>query len=250
MITAWKRCTSIVVRLAGAAAVLMACAGMVLVCVLGAEGYAMYAQAVREKPVRLLKEELYGRPGFVTIDQLPEIYVDAVVAVEDKRFWHHSGVDPLAIMRAVGYDLFTLSFAQGGSTITQQLAKNQYFTQQKTLVRKFAEVFTAWELENSCTKEEIFEMYVNTIYFGSGYDGISQAAEGYFGTTPDRLTDAQAVMLAGLPNAPSVYSLDENPQLARQRMRQVLDRMVECRMLTGHRAQELMEESLHPADKI
>lgn len=154
-----------------------------------------------------------------------------------------AGVDPLATARALGYDIFTLSFAQGGSTITQQLAKNQYFTQDKTLVRKFAEVFAAWELERCCTKAEILEMYVNTIYFGSGYEGISQAAKGYFGTTPAKLTDAQAVMLAGLPNAPSVYSLDENPTLARQRMRQVLDSMVKCRVITEQRAQELMDQA-------
>lgn len=86
-------------------------------------------------------------------------------------------------------------------------------------------------------------MYVNTIYFGSGYEGISQAAKGYFGTTPAKLTDAQAVMLAGLPNAPSVYSLDENPTLARQRMRQVLDSMVKCRVITEQRAQELMDQA-------
>ena len=243
MLAVIRRYSILAARWMGSVMTFLVCVGMVLVCILSMQGYAMYERAIKQKPVRCLVEQLRSDPSFVTIDQLPEIYVDAVVAVEDKRFWSHGGVDPLATARALGYDIFTLSFAQGGSTITQQLAKNQYFTQDKTLVRKFAEVFAAWELERCCTKAEILEMYVNTIYFGSGYEGISQAAKGYFGTTPAKLTDAQAVMLAGLPNAPSVYSLDENPTLARQRMRQVLDSMVKCRVTTEQRAQELMDQA-------
>ena len=122
----------------------------------------------------------------------------------------------------------SLFFVEGGSTITQQLMKNQYFTQDKNFERKFAEIFAAWDMEREYTKEEIFELYVNTIYFGSGYYGIHDAAQGYFGKDPAGLTESEAVMLAGLPNAPSVYSLDANPALARQRMRQVLDSMVDC----------------------
>ncbi|MFR7478366.1 MAG: transglycosylase domain-containing protein [Acutalibacteraceae bacterium] len=136
-----------------------------------------------------------------------------------------------------------LSLAEGGSTITQQLMKNQYFTQEKKLERKFAEIYAAWELESYCRKQEILELYVNTIYFGSGYYGIYEAAMGYYGKEPSELTDQEAVMLAGLPNAPSAYALDTNPELARQRMDQVLDSMVECGALSREEADRLAADA-------
>lgn len=205
----------------------------------GIKGYNMYREAVKETPVSELTESIRGMDGFTEYEELPEIYVEAVISVEDKRFWDHNGVDYLAIGRAVWNDLRTLSFAEGGSTITQQLMKNEYFTQEKKLERKVAEVFAAWDLERECSKKEIFELYVNTIYFGSGYYGIHDAAEGYYGKEPSELTDYEAVMLAGLPNAPSAYSPDTNPELARQRMRQVLDRMVECEAISQEEADEI-----------
>ncbi len=205
----------------------------------GIEGYNLYRAAVEEKPVEELAASIREQDDFVSYDRLPQIYIDAVISAEDQRFWTHSGVDFLAIGRALWHDLQTLSFAEGGSTISQQLMKNQYFTQDKTLERKFAEIFAAWKLEKTYTKQEIFEMYVNTIYFGSGYYGIAQAAEGYYGKEPVELTDSEAVMLAGLPNAPSAYALDTNPELARQRMDQVLERMVDCGKLTAVEAAAL-----------
>ena len=205
----------------------------------GIEGYNLYRAAVEEKPVEELAASIREQDGFVSYDRLPQIYIDAVVSAEDQRFWTHSGVDFLAIGRALWHDLQTLSFAEGGSTISQQLMKNQYFTQDKTLERKFAEIFAAWKLEKTYTKQEIFEMYVNTIYFGSGYYGIAQAAEGYYGKEPEELTDYEAVMLAGLPNAPSAYAKDTNLELARQRMDQVLERMVDCGKLTAAEAAAL-----------
>ena len=166
--------------------------------------------------------------------------MQAVIAAEDQRFWTHGGYDLIAIGRALWNDLRTLSFAEGGSTITQQLAKNQYFTQEKRIERKVAEVFAAVEIEAVFTKEEIFELYVNTIYFGSGYYGIYDAAMGYYGKEPSALSDAEAVMLAGLPNAPSAYSPDVSPELAGQRMRQVLRCMTEQGVLTESEADALL----------
>ena len=133
--------------------------------------------------------------------------------------------------------------AEGGSTITQQLMKNEYFTQEKKLERKFAEIFAAWDIEKQYSKEDIFELYVNTIYFGSGYYGIYDAAEGYFGKEPSELSEYEAVMLAGLPNAPSAYSPDTSPELAKQRMRQVLDRMVECEVIDQTEADNLLAQA-------
>ena len=210
--------------------------------VFAVKGYEMYKAAFEETPLLDKIAAIRSTEGFTGYGQLPQIYIDAVLSVEDRRFFTHGGVDYLAILRALWNDLTSLSFAEGGSTITQQLMKNQYFTQDKTFERKFAEVFAAWELEKHCSKQEIFELYVNTIYFGSGYYGIHDAAMGYFGKTPDQLTDAEAVLLAGLPNAPSAYSPDENPDLAFQRMGQVVQKMQSCGKLTAEEAQQLLAQ--------
>ena len=127
--------------------------------------------------------------------------------------------------------------------ITQQLMNDEYFTKEKKLERKFAEIFAAWDIEKQYSKEDIFELYVNTIYFGSGYYGIYDAAEGYFGKEPSELNEYEAVMLAGLPNAPSAYSPDTSPELAKQRMRQVLDRMVECEVIDQTEADNLLAQA-------
>lgn len=207
----------------------------------GIKGYNMYRDAVEKTPISEKVESIRGMEGFTEYGELPKIYVDAVISVEDKRFWSHSGIDVLAIGRAMWNDLQTMSFAEGGSTITQQIAKNEYFTQEKKLERKFAEIFLALELEADYSKQEIFELYVNTVYFGSGYYGIHDAAQGYYGKEPSELSDYEAVMLAGLPNAPSAYSPDSSPELAKQRMKQVLDRMVDCGKMTEEKADKLLE---------
>lgn len=217
-----------------------ACAALIAGIVFTVQGYNLYKDAVEKEPLAQKVEEIRQMEGFTTFDELPDIYVDAVISVEDHRFWDHNGIDPIAIGRALWNDICTLSFAEGGSTITQQVMKNLYFTQEKKLERKFAEVFAAFALESLCDKEEIFELYVNTIYFGSGYYGIHDAAQGYYGKDPQELSDYEAVMLAGLPNAPSVYSPDTNPQLAQQRMAQVLDRMIDCDVITQQEADALL----------
>ncbi len=201
----------------------------------------MYRSAVQTTPIQEKMSEIQSMEHFVKYDELPQIYIDAVVSVEDHRFYSHPGIDPIAIGRAVWNDIRTLSFAEGGSTITQQLAKNLYYTQEKKLERKFAEVFTAFAIEASYDKNDIFELYVNTIYFGSGYYGIYEAAQGYYGKVPSELSDYEAVMLAGLPNAPSAYSPDADPDLARQRMKQVLKQMVKNEVITDIQAEEILK---------
>lgn len=191
-------------------------------------GWNMHRDAVRERPVRQVYAELSAEEHFVRFEDLPEFYVNAVTATEDKDFWGHKGIDPSAIIRALLHDIRALGFVEGGSTITMQNAKNLYYTQEKRLERKAAEIFTAFEIEDKLSKEQIFELYVNTIYFGSNYYGIYAASMGYYGVPPERLTDEQCAVLAGIPQAPSVYSPDENPDLAQQRAEQVLDRMREC----------------------
>lgn len=208
----------------------------------GIKGYQMYQEAVKETPISQIGEAIRSQDGFTTYDELPPIYIDAVIAAEDKRFESHCGIDPIAIARALWIDLTTLSFKEGGSTITQQIAKNQLFTQEKRMERKAAEVFAVFALEKEYSKKELFELYVNSIYFGSGYYGIHDASRGYFGKDPRELTDYEAVLLAGLPNAPSVYSLNNSVELAQKRMAVVLRRMIKCDKITEEEAEELLKQ--------
>jgi monofunctional glycosyltransferase len=208
----------------------------------GVKGYDMYKNAVAETSFEEKVESIRSDENFIKYDELPEIYIDAVISAEDKRFFEHNGIDLLAIGRAVFNDLKTMSFAEGGSTITQQLMKNEYFSQDKNFERKFAEIFAALDFEKKYDKEEIFELYVNTIYFGSGYYGIYDASMGYYGKTPQELTDHEAVMLAGLPNAPSAYSPNVNPKLADERMKQVLEKMVSCKAINEEEAKNILEK--------
>ena len=196
------------------------------------EGYVMYRNAIEAQPLDELVEEIRDRDTYTTFDELPSTYVDAVISVEDHRFYRHSGLDYIAIARAVFNDITAMAYVEGGSTITQQLAKNLYFTQEKELTRKAAEVFMAFELERNYSKEEILELYVNSIYFGDGYYDVASASEGYFGKTPEELNDYEATLLAGVPNAPSVYAPTKNPDKAEQRRLQVVNRMIACGYIT------------------
>ena len=180
-------------------------------------GHKLYESAIQVTPIDTLYSSISSREGFVPYAQLPQTYINAVISAEDSRFTHHKGVDP---------------------------AKNTLFTQEKHLARKAAEMFAALAIEKQYNKEQIFEMYVNTIYFGSGHYGIGEAAQGYFGKTPLQLTDAEAVMLAGLPNAPSAYSPNSSPDLAVKRMQVVLNRMVGCKKLTREQADALAAEAV------
>lgn len=128
--------------------------------------------------------------------------------------------------RAVVHDIRVMKLEQGGSTITQQLVKNMYYDQNKTFARKAAEAWTALYVERQLSKEEILELYINTIYFGDGYYGLKEASLGYFGKEPQELTDSEAVLLAGIPNAPSAYAPSRHADLALQREKQVLAAMV------------------------
>lgn len=215
--------------------------GSIFVTVYAAKGYKMYIEATGAYPIETKAEEIQNAENFISYDDLPEFYIKAVISVEDRRFEKHGGIDPVAIGRAIIHDIQAKAPVEGGSTITQQLAKNLYYTQEKKLERKFAEVFTAFEFEKKFTKEEIFELYVNTIYFGSNYYGIAEAAQGYYGAEVSELTDYECAMLAGIPNAPSAYSLDTSPDLAKQRLVQVLDNMVENEDIDTVKAKSIIE---------
>lgn len=206
------------------------------------QGHRMYAGALKEMPLEEKIEEIREQPDYTPLSRLPKTYQNAVVAAEDHRFYQHPGIDVIAIGRAMKNNILAGSLREGGSTITQQLAKNLYFTQEKKFTRKAAEVFMALKLEKEYTKEEILELYVNTIYFGDGYYGIKAASEGYFGKDPSLLNDYECTMLAGLPNAPSAYALTEHAELAEQRQGAVLRQMVKYGYLSQQEAEKIQEE--------
>lgn len=224
----------ILIVLAGIVAICLAFAGFFAI-----KGAVLWNDAKKSLSIDTATANIRAEDGFVEFDELPKFYVDAVISTEDRKFFTHGGINVKSMLRAVLYDLKNKSLEQGGSTITQQLAKNIWFTQEKKFERKFAEVWAALELERELDKQEIFELYVNTIYFGSGYYGISAAARGYYGKEPSELSDYECAMLAGLPNAPSVYSPDESPELAKERLEQVLGSMQANGVLTEEQAQEV-----------
>lgn len=214
--------------------------GIVLVC----KGYIMYRVVINEMPLEEKIASIEEKENYTKLDELPKIYTDAVVSVEDHRFYRHNGIDIVAIGRAMINDIKAMDFVQGGSTITQQLAKNMYFTQEKKIVRKIAEVFMAFKIEADCEKDKILELYLNTSYFGDGYYTAKEACRGYFNKELSEMSDGEAIMLAGIPNAPSVYAPTKNPDLARQRQKQVIDSMVKFKCLTEEKANEICSYNL------
>ena len=202
-------------------------------------GYDMYKEALENKPLLQKIEEIKSNDNYTTIDKLPKIYLNAVVAVEDHRFYNHPWIDVIAIGRAFINDIKQMKLVEGGSTITQQLAKNIYFTQEKSFIRKIAEVFMAFDIERSYTKDEILELYVNTSYFGDGYNNVREASLGYFNKEPEEWNDYESTMLAGIPNSASNDSPTNNPELAKERQKQVLDKMIKYGYLTQEEANKI-----------
>ena len=188
----------------------------------------MYLDAVEEISVEEKAAEIMEKEHYTTYDELPETYIKAIIAAEDRRFLYHRGFDIISTARAAWRNIKSKEIVEGGSTITQQLGRIMYFSQEKKYSRKVAEVLVAGRIEELYEKEKILELYVNTIYFGSGYYSVYDASMGYFGKAPSEMNDYECTMLAGIPNAPSVYSPDVNPTLAEQRRQQVLVCMAEA----------------------
>jgi penicillin-binding protein 1A len=183
----------------------------------------------------------------VPLRELPAYVPNAFVAIEDRRFYAHYAVDPWGIMRAAIADVLHRGAAQGGSTITQQLAKNLFLTQQRTLTRKLQEVALAFWLEHKFSKTQILELYLNRVYFGVGAYGVEAAAQRYFDKSARQLTLAEAAMLAGLVQSPSRLEPTRNPDGAERRARIVIEDMAELKMITPGAAQLAM---LRPARAV
>lgn len=208
-------------------------------------GHEMYKKALEETSLADKIEQIYAKENYTTLQEVPPIYLKAVISVEDHRFYSHRGIDIIAIGRAVFNDIKAMKLVEGGSTITQQLAKNMYFTQEKKFARKVAEVFMSFEIEKQCEKEKILELYLNTSYFGDGYYTIKEASRGYFHKEPNQMTDSQCILLAGIPNAPSVYAPTKNPDLAKQRQVQVMNKMIKYGYLTQQDKEAIIKEEIN-----
>src|SRR5262245_19492909 len=184
----------------------------------------------------LITEFHVERRIFVPLPQIPKALRDAVIATEDARFYSHHGVDPTGIGRAIYQNFRRGRIVEGGSTITQQLAKVLFLTPDKSLERKLKEAVLALTLERRYSKDRILELYLNQIYFGQGAFGVEAAARTFFGKSVTELTLSECALLAGLPKAPATYAPFEHPDAAKRRRAIVLARMVETGMLKTDQA--------------
>ncbi|MBQ7630288.1 MAG: transglycosylase domain-containing protein, partial [Selenomonadaceae bacterium] len=193
-------------------------------------------EAVNERTRRI--------PHYVSLDEIPRSLQQAIVAVEDARFYSHSGFDVTGIARAAVVNVEAGEIEEGASTITQQLAKNLFLSSEQTFSRKAEELVLALELERNFSKDKIIEMYLNTIYFGSNFYGIYDASKGYFGKEPKDLTVGESAMLAGLPNAPSLYSPYVDFMLAKKRQLVVINAMKNANFLSERDAENARIEEI------
>ena len=210
--------------------------------VLAYKGHKIYKDVLEKTSVADKVTQIKSQENYTELKDLPDFYKNAVIAVEDRRFYKHGPIDPIAIARAVFVNIKSWELQEGGSTITQQLAKNIYFTQEKSALRKVAEMYMAYEIERNCDKDTILELYLNTSYFGDGYYCVKEASRGYFDKEPMEMNRNEASMLAGIPNAPSAYCPTKHLNLAKQRQGQVLDKMIKYKFISEQDKAEILSE--------
>ena len=194
-------------------------------------GFVNYVKATNDVSIQEKVKEIKSRDSYVSYDEINENLLKATVAIEDRRFYEHHGVEYRSMARALYQNVVAREIRGGGSTITQQLAKNMYYTYQPSYLRKVSEIFTAYDLEKELSKKEILELYVNVINYGDNHIGIREASEGYFHKKPKDLTLDEATLLAGLPQSPANYQLSNHEDVARRRQIQVLNAMVRESMI-------------------
>ena len=183
-------------------------------------------------------------PNYVALKDISRDLQKAIIAVEDTRFYTHSGFDVEGIARAAVVNVEAGQIEEGASTITQQLVKNMFLTSEPTFTRKAEELLLAMNIERHFSKDEIMELYLNTIYFGSNFYGIYSASQGYFGKEPKDLTIGESTMLAGLPNAPSLYSPYVDFMLAKKRQLVVINAMKRAHLLNDREAENARIEEI------
>lgn len=195
----------------------------------------------------LLAELFAEKRDPVPIEDIPAFLKEALVATEDRNFYNHIGIDLKGIMRAIIKDIMAGEFVEGASTITQQLTKTLFLTPRKTLMRKIKEALLALQLERRYTKNEILELYLNQVYFGSGAYGVESAARIFFEKSVKELNLAESALIAGMPKAPSVYSPLINPELAIKRRNIVLKQMLQTDIINKKAYKNAIKEAMHPA---
>ena len=218
---------------------------VVLACsFLAFNGYMMYKDALSTTSLSDKVDLIMQDDNYIKLSDLPVDYKNAVVSVEDRRFYNHGPLDLIGITRAFVTNIKNWQFLEGGSTITQQVSKNLYFISpsENSAYRKFAEIFMSHDLEKSYDKDKILELYINTIYFGDGYYGIQEACQGYLNKDAKDMTLYDATMMAGIPNAPSVYAPTVNLELTLSRQRKVISTMVENKYLSQEQADTLVSK--------
>ena len=221
---------------------ILAAAGTLL-----SQGYLRYKREVEILPVEKAVQTYTSKDDYADFDEIDEDFVNAVIAVEDKRFFTRKGYDFIALARALYHNLKAGDLIEGGSTICEQIAKNLYLGGYvEGLEEKMAEIFLMLHLEDTFSKEDLFALYANMNYYGDGYWGIVQASEGYYGTDPDDLTLAKASMLAGIPNAPAIYQLSSGFEDARGRQEWVLMTMLNNGFITQEEFDEALKEDVRP----
>ncbi len=184
---------------------------------------------------------------YVPLSKIPDSLIKAVIATEDSRFWSHNGLDYIAILRALAKDILAGGIREGGSTITQQLAKVVFLTPERTIKRKLKEAALALKIERNLTKKDILELYLNKVYFGHGAYGVQMASMTYFGKPVSELNTAETALLAGLIRAPSIYSPYNDLEKAKERQYTVLKRMQEQGYLTKLQVDNAYRQPLHLA---
>jgi penicillin-binding protein 1A len=202
------------------------------------------ATVVYDRNGKVLTNLYYENRQWVRLDRISPIMVKAVLAAEDADFYGHGGIDPISILRAFIKDLTHQATRQGGSTITQQLARNLFLTRERTLTRKVKEAILALRMEKTFSKDQILEMYLNTIYFGHGTYGIGAAAEAYFGKSAGQLNLSEATILAGLIAAPEYYTPIRHLDRAKTRQGYVLGQMVSKGWIGRDEAQKALDAKL------
>ncbi len=200
---------------------------------------------------QLLADLATERRIYLPISAIPDIVRQAFVSAEDRNFYSHKGVDPLAILRAAATNLMQRDRGKrpiGASTITQQVAKNMLLDNEVTFARKAKEAILAFRIEKTLSKNQILELYLNEIYLGLGAYGVAAASEAYFNKPLDQLTIPEAAFLAALPKAPNNYNPFRNPELAKAQRARVLDRMTEDGVLTPQQAAQYKQEPIVPVE--
>ena len=225
-----------------------------LICVIGIVAYLgiIYNEVnteIKAGKIEKTVDSIRERNTYVKKEKIDKLYLKAVVAAEDRRYYSHGAVDIMGFSRAMYNNIISLKLKEGGSSITQQLSKNIFLDQKTELERKIKELFYAIELEKRYSKDDILELYVNTSYFGAGYYGIGPATKGYYDKTPEKLNLNEIAFLAGVPNAPSVYNPYEHYELALQRRNIVLRKMVYNGDITQEEAMIVYNERLNVKER-